>query len=120
MGILRKFRRKRSTPTSKETAWAAALSGEAPGNDRTTVKGTCMPTMMDEQKGLDVAVVHELLQQQGYGMVCRFGHMHATTGIWEWHICLVADLASMTQERFLLCLDEAIKQSIEHLLPPLS
>ena len=79
-----------------------------------------MPTIMDEQKELDVAAVRELLQQQGYGMVCRFGHMHATAGTWEWHVCLVADLASMTQARFLVCLDEAIKQSIAHLLPPLS
>jgi hypothetical protein len=79
-----------------------------------------MPTVMDEQKGLDVAAAGDLLQQQGYGMICRFGHMHATTSTWEWHICLVADLASMTQARFLVCLDEAIKQSIAHLLQPLS
>jgi hypothetical protein len=79
-----------------------------------------MPTRMDEQKELDVAAAGDLLQQQGYGMICRFGHVHAVAGTWEWHLCLVADLASMTQARFLVCLDEAIRQSIAHLLPLLS
>ena len=79
-----------------------------------------MPTMMDEQKGLDVAAARELLQQQGYGMICHFGHVHAAAGVWEWHVCLEADLASMNQTRFLACLDEAIKHSIKHLLPLLS
>jgi hypothetical protein len=49
-------------------------------NDRKTRREKCLPTMMDEQKGLDISSVRDFLQQQGYGMICRFGHVHATTG----------------------------------------
>lgn len=44
---------------------------------------------------LGLAAVGELLRERGYGLSCRFGHVHATRWSQEWHICLVADLAAM-------------------------
>ena len=63
-------------------------------------------------QGLDISAAHELLQQRGFGMTERFEHVHAVRAGEEWHICLVADLASMNPSRFLACLAEAIKHSL--------
>ena len=66
--------------------------------------------------GVEVSVALDLLREQGYGMSCRFEHVHATTGTQELHICLLADLAAMDPSRFLACLDEAIQQSLQYVL----
>lgn len=65
---------------------------------------------------LEVLVALDLLRERGYGMSCRFGHVHATTDAQELHICLLADLAAMSPSRFLACLDEAIQQSLQYVL----
>jgi hypothetical protein len=56
------------------------------------------------REGLEVSVALDLLRERGYGMSCRFEHVHATTGAQELHICLLA------------CLDEAIQQSLQYVL----
>lgn len=65
---------------------------------------------------LDLAGVGDLLHARGYELVDRFGHVHARRNAQELHVCLVADLASMSPSCFLACLDEAIEQSVEHVL----
>jgi len=62
-------------------------------------------------EGLDISEARDLLQVYGYGLTCRFEHVHATSGRAEWHICLVAELALMHPSHFLACLEEAIKIS---------
>jgi len=54
--------------------------------------------------GLGVSVALDLLREWGYGMSCRFEHVHATTGAQELHVCLLA------------CLDEAIQHSLQYVL----
>jgi hypothetical protein len=76
-----------------------------------------MPQRINEQEYVDMALAHHLLQQRGYALTCRFDHLHATNGSRELHLCLVADLASMHPAQFLACLDEAITQSLEYVLP---
>lgn len=65
---------------------------------------------------LDLAAAHHLLREHGYDLVERYGHVHATRDEWEWHLCLVIDLASMPPARLLACLAEAhtlrVEQSI--------
>ena len=68
------------------------------------------------REGLEVSVALDLLQEQGYGISCRFEYVHATTGAQELHICLLADLAVMGPSHFLACLDEAIRQSLQYVL----
>ncbi len=68
------------------------------------------------REGLEVSVALDLLREGGYGMSCRFEHVHATTGAQELHICLLTDLAAMNPSRFLACLGEAIQQSLQHVL----
>lgn len=79
------------------------------------------PTLAEQESGtasghLVLAGVGDLLQARGYELVDRFGHVHARRNAQELHVCLVADLASMSPSRFLACLDEAIEQSVEHVL----
>ena len=71
-----------------------------------------MQTSTQEQQ-LSITDVQYLLKSQGYEMLSRFGHIHATRDAQEWHICLVADLASMSPARLLSCLDEALALRIE-------
>jgi hypothetical protein len=59
-------------------------------------------------QGLDVSAARDLLQQQGFDMAERFEHVHATRDHQEWHVCLVAELASMGPDQFLACLEEAL------------
>ena len=70
----------------------------------------------DEQDGLDLLSVENLLIEQGYRMVCRFEHVHATTDGEELHVCLIADLALMSPSRFLEQLNEASRQSLRYVL----
>jgi hypothetical protein len=76
-----------------------------------------MQQHITEQEYVDIILAHHLLQQRGYALTCRFDHLHATNGSRELHLCLVADLASMHPAQFLACLEEAITQSLEYVLP---
>ena len=91
--------------------------GRRPGTISTLVN-TALGEHADEvaTAHLDLVTASDLLRGQGHELVCRFGHVHATMGTQEWHLCQIADLASMDTSRFLACLDEAIKQSVEHVL----
>lgn len=62
---------------------------------------------------LDLAAAASLLRGRGYELVCRYGHVHAAGGTQEWHVCQVADLASMSPARLLACLDEALTLLVE-------
>jgi len=62
---------------------------------------------------LDRATSRTLLGEYGYDLVERFGHIHATRGAQEWHLCLVADLASIPPAHLLACLDEALTLRVE-------
>jgi hypothetical protein len=53
---------------------------------------------------LDLAMVSDLLRMGGYELVDRCGHAHARRNAEELHICLIADLPSMSPSRFLACL----------------
>lgn len=76
-----------------------------------------MPSLSELSYGhLDLARADDLLRARGYVLVDRFAHVHARKSAQELHICLVTDLASMSPSRFLACLDEAIEQSVEHVL----
>lgn len=72
-----------------------------------------MQTSAQEQQQLSVTDAQHLLERQGYEMLYRFGHIHATRDAQEWHVCLVADLASMPPARFLTCLDKALTLRVE-------
>jgi len=78
-------------------------------------KGT-MQTSAQEQQQLSLTDVRHLLKRQGYEMLSRFGHIHATRDAQEWHVCLVADLASMPPARLLACLNEALTLRVEQSL----
>lgn len=67
---------------------------------------------------LDLATAGELLRERGYELVERFGHVHAAAGGWEWHVCLLADLASLSPSRLLGLLEESIKHSIQPAYSP--
>ncbi len=60
------------------------------------------------ENSLTEAHACSLLHDQGYELVIRFQHVHAAWGGQEWHICLVADLPSLTEEQFLQLLQEAL------------
>ena len=64
------------------------------------------------ETGLSLESARALLEQSGYGIEYRCGHVHATRQGWEWHICLIADLATMEQARFLASLKETLTQSL--------
>lgn len=72
-----------------------------------------MQTSIQEQQQLSITDAQHLLKNRGYEMLARFGHIHATTGAQEWHICLVADLASMSPTCLLSRLDEALVLRVE-------
>lgn len=71
----------------------------------------------DEPEWLDLLSAENLLREQGYNMTCRFGHIHATTGADELHICLIADLAAMSPSHFLALLHEASRHSLQYIYP---
>ena len=72
-----------------------------------------MQTSAQEQQQLSVTDARHLLERQGYEMLYRFGHIHATRDAQEWHVCLIADLTSIPPERLLAYLDEALKLRVE-------
>ena len=65
-------------------------------------------------------MARDLLQEKGYGMSCRFEHVHATRCGEEWHVCLMADLVLMSPSHFLMRLDESLKRSLQGVAPFLS
>ena len=66
-----------------------------------------------EQQQLCVTAVQYLLKHQGSEVLSRSGHVHATRDAQEWHVCLVADLASMPPSRLLVCPDETLTLRVE-------
>ena len=66
-----------------------------------------------EHAQLDLATARCLLGEHGYDLVERCGHVHATRGTREWHVCLLADLASLPPARLLACLEEALTLRVE-------
>jgi hypothetical protein len=72
---------------------------------------------LDTCQGLDVSAARDLLRQQGFDMAERFEHVHATRDHQEWHVCLVAELASMGPAQFLVCLEEALTFRLDELVP---
>src|SRR5712691_13188998 len=75
-------------------------------------KGTMTQASAQEQQ-LSITDAQHLLERQGYEMLNRFGHVHASRDAQEWHVCLVSDLASMPPARLLAHLNEALKLRIE-------
>lgn len=71
-----------------------------------------MQTSVPEQQ-LSLTDAQHLLERQGYEMLSRFGHVHASRDAQEWHVCLVSELASMPPARLLARLNEALKLRIE-------
>ena len=49
-----------------------------------------------------------LLLEQGYELIERVHHIHASRDRQEWHICLVADLLFLTPQQFLQRFEEAL------------
>src|SRR6266568_4252892 len=76
-------------------------------------KGIMMQTSAQEQQQLSVMDAQHLLERQGCEILCRFGHIHATRDVQEWHVCPVADLASMPPSHLLARLDKALKLRVE-------
>ena len=61
---------------------------------------------------LDIAVVQALLEQQGYDLVERYGHVHAIQSYQEYHICLITQLSTMNVAQFLACLQDTLAYSL--------
>ncbi len=76
-------------------------------------KGTMTHTSAQEQQ-LSFTDAQHLLARQGYEMLDRFGHVHASRNAQEWHLCLITELASMPPTRLLARLDEALTLRVEH------
>jgi len=66
-----------------------------------------------QEQQLSFTDAQHLLARQGYEMLDRFGHVHASRNAQEWHLCLITDLASMPPTGLLACLDEALKLRVE-------
>jgi hypothetical protein len=68
-----------------------------------------MPHFIAEQrKRLTPEAASDLLKQRGYVLIPRFGHVHATDGKREWHICRLDELPSMETAQFLTRLSDAL------------
>lgn len=76
-----------------------------------------MQRCIDELHALTIETARTLLRERGYGMLCRFDHIHAMTDSGELHICLIDELASMNASQFLACLDDTLRQSLKYKLP---
>ena len=76
---------------------------------------TMLENVCDSLTEQQVAI---LLCEQGYELVCRFGHVHAQKGAHqELHICLHSDLAVLNEDAFLRLFDASLKQSLQYRLP---
>jgi len=67
-----------------------------------------------QEQQLSFTDAQHLLARQGYEMLDRFGHVHASRNAQEWHLCLITELASMPPTRLLARLDEALTLRVEH------
>ena len=67
-----------------------------------------MQKVIHEPPILTESTARELLEARGYGMSCCFGHVHATQGNREWHICMLDALATMEVAQFFACLHAAL------------
>ena len=69
-----------------------------------------------ETEPLTEEAARDLLREKGYDLCRRFDHVHATTEAGEeLHICCISELASMSRYCFLMCLEEAKKQTLRSL-----
>jgi len=70
-----------------------------------------MQDAVEEQCFLTDIAARALLQEQGYDMVCPFGHIHAMQGNQQWHLCMRDALATMDATHLLACLEDALRFS---------
>ncbi len=70
-----------------------------------------MQDAVEEQCFLTDIAARALLQEQGYDMMCLFGHIHAMQGSRQWHLCMQDALATMDAAHFVVCLDDALRLS---------
>jgi hypothetical protein len=86
------------------------------GSERGAMQAPSTTVLGEEVSGAactHLATASKLLRERGYGMLCRFGHIHATREAQEWHVCILADLVSMPPSRLLACPDEALALRVE-------
>jgi hypothetical protein len=62
----------------------------------------------EQCNSLTKEVVSDLLKRRGYAMTTPFGHVHATDGIRELHICRIDELHLMGKAQFLSRLEDAL------------
>ena len=70
-----------------------------------------MHKVVDKLPLLTENAARGLLKAKGYGMNCPFGHVHATQGNREWHVCMLDALADMEVLQFFECLHAALSAS---------
>ncbi len=64
-----------------------------------------------QQPQMTMGTVCDVLQERGYEMVPRFGHVHARKDGSEWHICLIADVVALSRLHLLAHLEDALAHS---------
>jgi hypothetical protein len=67
-----------------------------------------MQHVAEQRENLTKEAASDLLKQRGYALTTPFGHVHATDGIREWHICRLDELHSLGAAQFLDLLSEAL------------
>ncbi len=65
----------------------------------------------NEPTTLTENTARELLKARGYGMSCPFGHVHATCGNREWHVCTLDALPAMEVVQFFEYLNTTLRTS---------
>jgi len=80
-----------------------------------------MQNIIEETRFLTEITARALLKKQGYDMTCPFGHVHATQGNRQWHLCMHDALATMDATHLLTCLNNAlhVSQNVPGQLLPL-
>lgn len=81
------------------------------GSERGAMHTPSTTVLVEEVSGAactHLATASNLLLERRYGILCRFGHIHATREVQERHVCILADLVSMPPSRLLACPDEAL------------
>jgi|SRR5579883_2816451 hypothetical protein len=67
-----------------------------------------MQHVAEQRKSLTKEAASDLLKQHGYALTTPFGHVHATDGTRELHICRLDELHSMGTTQFLDLFSEAL------------
>lgn len=67
-----------------------------------------MQYLAEQRNTLTKEAVSDLLKQRGYALRTPFGHVHATDGTRELHICRLDELPSMETAQFLDLLSDAL------------